>query len=250
MLAIHRPETPAELLERSAAFLPSLRFQLPDGLRHGRMWVSESAVAYATERPQGAWVYAFGAAPQVAGLVTQAWDELDERPTGVTMARPAAGHLPDRVKVTDFDPWNWRWTTEAPAAVQNEGRVEQLTDTTELKGFLKLYNPTSTVAPGDSRCRVWAGVRDTSSGDLLACGTYAGYYNVPVTPYLASIATATAARGQGLGAAVTAFLTRRALADTGVCTLGVGAGNTVAQRVYTRLGYRDDSHRVNARFVH
>ena len=44
-------------------------------------------------------------------------------------------------------------------------------------------------------------------------------------------------RGRGLGAAVTARLTREAITGVGVCTLGMYADNAVARRVYHRLGY-------------
>lgn len=45
-------------------------------------------------------------------------------------------------------------------------------------------------------------------------------------------------RGQGLGVAVTAGLTRRGIAGSGVCTLGMYSDNDLARRLYTHLGYR------------
>jgi ribosomal protein S18 acetylase RimI-like enzyme len=55
---------------------------------------------------------------------------------------------------------------------------------------------------------------------------------------LSGIAVEPALRGRGLGRAVTAELTRRAVARHGLCTLGMFSSNTVARRLYRRLGYR------------
>ena len=44
-------------------------------------------------------------------------------------------------------------------------------------------------------------------------------------------------RGEGWGAAVTAHLTRLAVAETGACALGMFADNDVARRLYHRLGF-------------
>ena len=72
---------------------------------------------------------------------------------------------------------------------------------------------------------------------------------MPGVPHLASIATHPSARGRGLGALVTAALTRRLL-DEGapVVTLGMYADNDVARRMYLRLGFRCD-HRWSSRAV-
>ena len=43
-----------------------------------------------------------------------------------------------------------------------------------------------------------------------------------------------------LGLAVSAHLTREAIADEGVCTLGMYSDNAVARRVYHGLGYTGD----------
>ena len=42
---------------------------------------------------------------------------------------------------------------------------------------------------------------------------------------------------QGWGAAVTAHLTRLAVAEVGACALGMFADNDVARRLYHRLGF-------------
>jgi ribosomal protein S18 acetylase RimI-like enzyme len=58
------------------------------------------------------------------------------------------------------------------------------------------------------------------------------------TGHLRGITTLAAHRGRGLGAAVTAALTTRALAaGSGLATLGVYTDNEVAVRLYRRLNY-------------
>jgi ribosomal protein S18 acetylase RimI-like enzyme len=65
-------------------------------------------------------------------------------------------------------------------------------------------------------------------------------------PLLASIAVDVAARGRGLGAAVTAALTRRALAaGAPVVTVDLYADNPVALRLYRRLGFTLDQQFVS-----
>ena len=71
----------------------------------------------------------------------------------------------------------------------------------------------------------------------------------PDVPHLASIATHPDVRGTGLGAAVTAALTRQLLAEGHeVVTLGMYADNVVARRMYLRLGYRC-AHEFSSRAV-
>jgi len=69
--------------------------------------------------------------------------------------------------------------------------------------------------------------------------------------YLASIATAPESRGQGLGGAVTAALTRHAFASGGgICTLAHFHPNEPARRLYLRLGYRTTHQAQSIFFGH
>lgn len=80
----------------------------------------------------------------------------------------------------------------------------------------------------------WVGARD-GTGRVVACGVLepnrAGY------PILSGITVHPGHRGRGLGLAVTAYLTRAAVATAGVCTLSLYSDNDVARRVYGGLGY-------------
>nr|WP_240977320.1 GNAT family N-acetyltransferase [Knoellia sp. DB2414S] len=80
----------------------------------------------------------------------------------------------------------------------------------------------------------WAALRD-GDGRLLACGvTEPGNTAVPL---IGGIVVDTTLRGRGLGAAMTAYLTRDGIDRTGASTLGVFADNDHARTLYERLGY-------------
>lgn len=59
-------------------------------------------------------------------------------------------------------------------------------------------------------------------------------------PVLAGITVHPSYRGSGLGLAVTAYLTRAAIAERGVSVLGMYSDNDRARRVYHGLGYGGD----------
>lgn len=132
--------------------------------------------------------------------------------------------------------WDWMWTRSSPPPVPGEERVVALVaaDREEATAFLAAHSPTTHGQPFARPGQEWVGVRD-ADGALLACGgsepSEAG------TPTLAGIAVSTDHRRTGLGAAVTAALTRRAVAARGACALGMFADNDAARRVYERLGF-------------
>ena len=106
-----------------------------------------------------------------------------------------------------------------------------------------MANPAHSAKPGWEAIEAWGVVRD-ASGALLACGAYCRREGG--NGYLASIGTHPEARGQGLGAAVSAWLTRRSLANgDGFCALGHWHPNEPARRIYARLGYRT-THRMKS----
>lgn len=143
--------------------------------------------------------------------------------------------------------WDWMWTTSAPPAVPAEDRVVPLgaDDHAAITALLAAESPRHSAEPGEAAVRGWLGVR-APDGALIACG--ADYEAVPGVPLLASIAVATTARGQGLGAAVTARLTRDALAaGAAAVTIDLYADNPAARRLYERLGYRMALHLASSR---
>ncbi|MBD3783075.1 MAG: GNAT family N-acetyltransferase [Micrococcales bacterium] len=132
--------------------------------------------------------------------------------------------------------WDWLVTTSAPPVLPGEDRVVGLTPDAreEAEAFLVAESPRTHGQPFARPGQEWVAVRD-GAGALLAVGgaepSEAG------TPTLAGIAVARRARRAGLGAAVTATLTRRAVAARGACALGVFADNHAAIAMYHRLGF-------------
>ncbi|MER6525850.1 GNAT family N-acetyltransferase [Streptomyces sp. NPDC001508] len=167
---------------------------------------------------------------------------LGDGPDEVTLPRDAHLLLPAPLRPDTVRQWAYRWLTVAPPLMADEDQVLELRFTDpRLTGFLTEHHPTYDIAPGTPSIVRWAGIED-EDGNLIACGShqrteFTGF------PQLGSIATATARRGSGLGAAVTAWLSRRAIDEAGVCTLVHPSGNISAARLFTRLGYEtDDSY--------
>ena len=133
--------------------------------------------------------------------------------------------------------WDWMWTTTAPPVLAGESSVVTLSADCqqEVEAFLAVENPRTHGEPFARADQLWVGVREPESGRLMAVGC-----SEPLrsgVPTLSGIAVGESWRGQGWGAAVTAYLTRLGVASVGACTLGMYADNDVARRVYHRLGY-------------
>lgn len=92
--------------------------------------------------------------------------------------------------------------------------------------------PASHVRPGSAGVRAWYGILD---GDqLVACGADRSGSEAGL---LAAIAVSMQHQGRGLGAALTAAMTRRLFAEYDVVALGVMWDNDRATRRYQRLGF-------------
>jgi predicted GNAT family acetyltransferase len=128
------------------------------------------------------------------------------------------------------------YAVQPPPAVPSESRLVALTSDSlpEVAALLALANPRTDAVPTAGAEQTWVGAHD-DSGRLVACGVLepnrAGY------PILSGITVHPSHRGMGLGRAVTAYLTRAAVATAGVCTLSLYSDNEVARRVYAGLGY-------------
>lgn len=143
--------------------------------------------------------------------------------------------------------WDWMWTEGPPPVVPGEDRVVPLGADAhaDVGALLAEASPRHSAVPGEPAVRQWVGVRGPD-GALVACG--ADYEAVPGVPLLASIAVAASARRQGLGAAVTARLTRDAFAaGAPAVTIDLYADNPAARRLYERLGYRMALHFASCR---
>lgn len=229
--------THAALLEASGedAFV---RYDVPAGLEHPG-WALGSAVAVPRRshlRRLGLLV--LGPPADVDQLVGELVDtSLLPREIGnVTVAVDALDAVGAHLTLGEGNDWEWMYAAAPPPVAPAEDRLVELTDEDEpeIRRLLARANPRTDARPFEYAGQVWVGARD-ASGELVACGvrepSLAGY------PILAGITVGPAERGSGLGRAVTAYLTRDAVEEAGLCTLGMYSDNTVARSLYTSLGY-------------
>ncbi|MEV2240922.1 GNAT family N-acetyltransferase [Micromonospora sp. NPDC049891] len=159
---------------------------------------------------------------------------------------PRTDPAPIEPAVAASEDWDFLWTTSAPPAQPGEERVVRLTeaDHPALTALIDEAFPTSTTRPGNPQVLDWYGIHD---GDrLVACGADRTRGEVG---YLAGLTVAPRHRGRGLGAAITAGLTRTLSARYGVVALGVHPSNVAAVRLYRRLGYTGTFPLTSVRFA-
>jgi ribosomal protein S18 acetylase RimI-like enzyme len=225
-------ELPGPMLEDTL-----LLIETDPELLHGA-WTVEGGYAFASVDGYGGdpcWLNVVGSPEAAARLAEAALGELGDTccgltaPRGLDITKWALGNEPSQ--------WD-AMVCEVPPPVQpGEERVQRLTDSAAVQAFLDRVNPHHSVRAEHPEVQLWLGVTDETSGELLALGAFTRRRRG--TAYLASIATAPQSRGQGLGAAVTAALTRYAFeSGDSVCTLAHYHPNEAARRVYLRLGYR------------
>lgn len=148
---------------------------------------------------------------------------------------------PEGLRVVGVGRWAFLWTTRADDLPPGPAGLVELDDTSdaaEIQAFGHGHNPAFEGFPGHGLASLWLGVRDRTGlaavGALHVLGSGA--------PHLSGIVVRPDRRRTGLGAALTAELTRRAVARHGVATLGVYSSNAVALSLYDRLGYAVAHH--------
>ncbi|WP_446214530.1 GNAT family N-acetyltransferase [Micromonospora sp. IBSANI012] len=150
------------------------------------------------------------------------------------LPRTSPEALAGRLTVARHDEWDFLWTTTAPPRQPEEDRVVRLgeADHPALSALIESSFPSTTSRPGDPRIVDWYGIRD---GDrLVACGADRSRGDVG---FLAGLTVAPDRRGRGLGAALTAGMTRALAARYDHVALGVYTDNVGAIRLYRRLGF-------------
>ncbi|WP_323791295.1 GNAT family N-acetyltransferase [Nocardioides sp.] len=239
----------ADLLAASAND-PWVRWYLPDPFL-GEVWVHDGvALVQRLRRRPGFWVAPLAGAPVSepssesarvrAALVALRdgghFDRLEAASVSVVQGHAAVAH--EVLDLAEGGDWEWMWCAAAPPRLPQEDQVVALDDTAdaaELEAFTRAHNPRVWTEVGSGRVQQWRGLRD-DSGALVAIG--GAEVGDAGAPHLAGIVTAGAHRGQGYGSVVSAALTRWALEQHGVCTLGMFSDNHVARGVYERLGFR------------
>lgn len=158
-------------------------------------------------------------------------------PVHVSAPREAYPGIDAALPVRGGNAWDWMWTATPPPTLPAEGRVEQLREDEHdaLVEFLRDHNPDTHAIPFARPTQQWVVVRDDAE-HIIGCGcTEPGNAEVPL---LGGITVDPTHRGEGLGAGLTAYLTREAIERTGASSLGVFEDNAHARTLYQRLGYR------------
>jgi ribosomal protein S18 acetylase RimI-like enzyme len=168
--------------------------------------------------------------PEIAATV-----DPGRRAFSVSVPQHLEPRLHERFRVMDGGDWEWFHTTTAPDEPPSHERVRPVDDVArgdELTAFLAAHSPTADTEPGHGER--WFAVEEPD-GTLAAVAawgrTRAG------APHLSSVAVDTGLRGRGLGRTVVGALTRWAVIEAGVCTLGMYSHNAVGRALYRSLGY-------------
>lgn len=208
-----------------------------------RGWMLDGAAAWVGTDPDERTPYltTHGAPPAVGALLAELLPQLSARQR-VTVPRGTPVHLPAWVGI-DGTNWDFRWLDTPPPVQPGEDAVVLLDDDDAVSALLAASSPTASARAGEPSVHRWVGVHD-DHGALVACA--ADTSGATGVGHLSSIAVQPAARGQGLGKAVTAALARR-MFDGGcdLVALGMYADNAVGRAVYDALGFVDD-HRFTS----
>lgn len=219
---------------------PFVRWEVTDDLAQ-TWWQADGAVAFRRSRKtvrhtvsllgeDGGVTVLLDHLPDIVGAVAPG-----RRVVSVSVPQHLEPELRERYRVLDGGDWEWFHTTRAPDEHPSHERVVALDDVAradEVRSFLETHSPTADTEPGQGER--WFAIEepDGSLAAVAAWGTTrAG------APHLSSVAVDTRLRGRGLGRTVVAAVTRRAVAQAGVCTLGMYSHNDVARGLYLSLGY-------------
>lgn len=181
-----------------------------------------------------------GSPSAAVDLLVALLDELGDGIGSASLPQGAERLLPPAYALEPANEWEWYAAASPPPPQPAEDRVRWLTDSepavaAEIVDLLRTHSGRHDAEPGQEHARRWCGIRD-HDGRLVAVAAHTEFW--PGVPFLASVVTRADARGQGLGAAVTAWITRQLLAEGhDRVTLGMYSDNAVARRIYQRLGF-------------
>lgn len=223
---------------------PFVRHSLPCH-EPARGWRRAGTVCWLLPVEQGPIGGVIGAAETAIDLLS-AVAAAGEVGAGRWVHLPRTDPTPIGPAVAGYEDWDFLWTTSAPPAQPGEEQVVRLTeaDHPALTALIDEAFPTSTARPGNPQVSGWYGIRD---GDrLVACGADRTRGEIG---FLAGLTVAPRHRGRGLGAAITAGMTRTMLDRYDLVALGVYPSNVAAIRLYRRLGYTGTFPLTSVRFA-
>jgi ribosomal protein S18 acetylase RimI-like enzyme len=193
-------------------------------------FVAGGALAWTSVGPWGPIGCVLGPVPAAAALAARLLDD------------GALAHIPHLhvpvgcpVPLRHLEDWEMRVLVGPPPRVPRSDEVVPVDDADAIAKLLAVALPHTSSRPGDRGVRGWYGVLDTD-GSLLACGADRSANGVG---NLVAIVVRPDAWGRGLGAAVTAAMSRRLHAEFGSVVLGVSVGNDRAIALYERLGFTE-----------
>lgn len=239
----------ADLLELCGGD-PFVRWGLPDPLT-GPVLAGRGAVAVERYGRHGRslWVFPYaGGSDSVREILDSLRSPVAElRITGISVPQEYADELAKTFQLGPGGDWDWMWTTQTPPSdIPGEEHLlvlDDAADAAEIAALSAAHSPTAEGNPGTGSTVLWLGLRSSVSGEelgptgeLVAVG---GMQTLESgAPHLAGIVTHSEHRGHGLGRAVTAGLTRHAVREHGVCTLGMYSANPPARALYYGLGFQ------------
>lgn len=194
--------------------------------------------------------HAEAAVELVAGRTARRADAGEPTAVGwMTLPRGAVvpDELLDALGVAPFSTWDWMVTVAPPPRARAEDDVVVLDPTRDAEAIVACLaeaNPGTTADPTAPTEAAWVGVRtpDGALAGVFGASLRGGPGPGDVSWHLHGLGVRPSVRGRGLGAALTAAITRAGLA-AGACwvSLGMYADNEHARRIYRRLGFVTDA---------
>ncbi|HET7799225.1 MAG TPA: GNAT family N-acetyltransferase, partial [Humibacillus xanthopallidus] len=219
---------------------PFVRWEVTDDLAD-TWWHHEPAVAFQRVRradrrtisllgPDDGVTALLDELPGIAAVVAPG-----RRVLSVSVPQHLEAELSQRFRVLEGGDWEWLHTTVAPAEDDSHERVRPIDDrarAAEITAFLAEHSPTADTVPGHGER--WFSIEAT---DGSLCAVAAWGTTRAGAPHLSSVAVDSRLRGTGLGRTIVGALTRWAVGEAGVCTLGMYSHNAVARGLYLSLGF-------------
>lgn len=214
----------------------------------GYGYATDGALAWGREF-QGRRLLLADGDPDVAAALVAAVVEA-EPPQRLSLPREIMLRLPERLRPARMGEWRWFYVDTPPEPVPCEDRATWLpTDEAgraAIDALLDEAFPHASARTGDKQVKAWFGAFGADGTTPVGCGAVTG--PAAEIPFLASVTVHPSARRQGLGAAMTAWVTRTLLAaGHPFVALRSMEGEEATHRLYRRLGYRDTHSLMSGR---